>query len=368
MQLTEEQKMIRESADRFVKSHCDFDARRKRARTDDAYDAELWAMMTELGWPMLAFSEEEGGAGGRVLDLFPIYEAFGRGLVLEPFFASLSLAGGFVRHATHAERKEETIAGLLAGEKLASAALMEPRRRYDLMACDTVAEARSGGYAISGVKTLCLAGADANDIVVLARTGGATGEAGGRTLFLVPAGANGVSRRGYRMRDDHRAADITFDSVEVGPEAVIGEVGGATAILDTVLATARLSLAAEALGIMDAALHAVKDYGMQRKQFGRPIASFQVLTHRITDMFVHDEESRSLIYQAAMAEGTDGFGELCRQAKLKANVAGQHVLKEAIQLHGAIGVTEELIIGHYFRRMMTISMLLDDSHTLRQAA
>lgn len=366
MQLTEEQKMLRDGADRFAKEYYDFDTRRKRAKAADGFDRELWAMITELGWPMLAFAEEEGGMGGRVVDLLGVYEAFGRGLVLEPFFAALTLGGGFVRHAANAERKEEVITGLIGGERLVSAALLEPRRRHDLLACDSSATARGGGYVLNGVKTLCLAAGEAQDLVVLARTSGAVGEAEGRTLFLVPADAKGVSRKAYRLRDDHIAGDVTLDGVEVGAEAIIGELDGASSVLDAVFGSARVCLAAEALGLMDACCALTKEYGATRKQFGRPIISFQVLTHRLTDMFVETETTRSLIYKAAASEGSEAFGHLAQEAKLKSNLAGLQVTKEAIQIHGGIGVTEELIVGHYYRRMMTISMLLGTAHELRQ--
>ncbi len=366
LQFTEEQSMLRDSALRFAKEHYDFDTRRKRAQAPE--ENSLWPMMAELGWLLIPFAEDDGGLGGGLAELVGLYEAFGRGLVLEPFFSTVTLGGGFVRHATDAGRRQEILDGVMAGQRHVAAALYEPKRRFDLMAVDTVAQRSGGGFVLRGGKSLVLGGGLAEDLVVLARTAGQPGDADGRTLFLVPADLAGVQRHAYRLRDDHPACDINLDGVQIGPEAVIGEVDQASVVLDDVLSAARVCLAAEALGICTAATEATKAYLSTRTQFGRPIGTFQVLSHRLTDMYVKSEEVRSLVYRAASADGTDELSWLSIQAKLRANTAGLDVTKEAIQLHGGIGVTEELVIGHYFRRMTTLAMLFGDTAALRVKA
>lgn len=365
MQFTEEQVLLKGGAERFVKEHYDFEARRKRARLETGYDPELWAQMAELGWLMLPFSEEDGGLGGSLTDVALLAEALGRGLALEPWFATVMLGGAFVRHAS-SEAKARVLPGLMGGETMVAAGLLEPRHRFDLQACETRATEWAGRYKLEGVKSLTLAGAQAQDLVVLARTGGTVGEAEGRTLFLLSSDTPGLSRHGYRLRDDHAAADLHLEGVEVGPEHVIGDVGGASAILESVFADARLALAAEALGIAQGAAELTQEYASTRTQFGRPLAAFQVLLHRMTDMFVEAETTRSLVYAAAAADAAD-LPRLAAQAKLKASTAGLAITKDAIQIHGGIGVTEELVIGHWYRRMITLSMLLGDVADLRMA-
>ena len=203
---------------------------------------------------------------------------------------------------------------------------------------------------------------------MLARSSGAAGDRDGLSLFLVDARAPGVGRQSYRLRDDHAACDIKLDGVQVGPDAVVGEPDRAGDILDRVMDRARVGLAAESLGAMTAVLSQTQDYVGTRKQFGRPIGTFQVLSHWLTDIFVDVEQTRSLVYRAAQL-GDDGdpeFSRTARQAHLQAITAGLSATKKSIQMHGGMGVTEELAIGHYYRRMMSIGMLLGDAHTLRQ--
>ncbi|MEO1336531.1 MAG: acyl-CoA dehydrogenase, partial [Myxococcota bacterium] len=325
---TEEQKMLRDSAERFVKEHYDFDARVKRAKGERA--DELWSMMVELGWPMIPFTEADGGLGGGLAELVGVYEAFGRGLVLEPFFSSVTLGGGFVQRMSNDERRQAIVEGITTGQRQVAAALYEPRRRFDLMGTETVAETDGAGYRLRGQKSLVLGGAQANDLVVLARTSGAVGDAAGRTLFVVSADDPAIKRNGYRLRDDQPASDITFDGVQVDASAVVGDVDGATEVLDAVLSQARVCLSAEALGISAAVTEITKAYLGTRSQFGRPLGSFQVLGHRLTDMFVLTEEVRSLLYKTVAAEGTDALPALARQLKLRANNAGLSVTKTSI--------------------------------------
>ena len=369
MKLTEEQRMLRESADRFVKEHYEFTQRRKRAESSSGYDAELWSMMAELGWLMLPFAEADGGIGGGLTDVIGLYEAFGRGLVLEPYWSVVTLAGGFASRIADADRRTAVIGEIVAGQKLASVGLFEPRRRFDMFGGDTKAVAiDSGRYRLDGVKSLALHGGSADHLFVTARTSGAPGDRDGLSMFLVDAKANGVGRQSYRLRDDHAACDIILTGVEVGAESVVGEIDKATDALDAVIDRARVCLAAEAVGAMQAVLEHTQDYVGTRKQFGRPIGSFQVLSHWLTDMFVDLEQTRSLVYRAAVDgdAGRPDFARTSAQTHLKAITSGLNVTKQSIQMHGGMGVTEELAIGHYYRRMMSIAMLLGDAHTLRQ--
>ena len=363
---TEEQNLIRESADSFVKQYCSFDAQRQRAQLAEGYDPKLWAIMAELGWFMLPFDEDEGGVGGGVAALIGLYEAFGRGLVLEPYFASVTLGAGCVRYLADAELKAKLIDGIISGELRLAAAFLEPRRRFDLVGCDTSATPTSDGYIINGQKSLVLGAGHADQLIVLARTAGSPGDIEGRTLFLVPSNTKGLTYRTYRLRDSHSASDIVFSDCEVDRSTMIGKLDDAASVLEAVTPVVQLCLAAEALGIMTSVFSETQSYLGTRKQFGRPIGSFQVLSHRLTEMYVHLEETRSLVYAAANAEGTDAWRVLAAEAKLKANVAGLEVTKSAIQMHGGIGVTEEYVIGHYYRRMMTLAMLHGDTLGLQR--
>lgn len=364
--LSEEQKMLKESADRWVKENYDFDTRRKRAQEATTYDPSLWAAMAELGWLAIPFSEEDGGLGFGLPELLGVYEAFGRGLVLEPYFSSITLGGGFVRHLSDASRRGEVVAGLAEGRSHVASALSEPRWRYNFQACETTAVPYDGGYRLDGAKSLVMGPPDADLVVVLARTGGSVGDSEGRSLFLVPADAGGIKRKTYRLRDDHTASDLELSGVQVGAESLIGDAGDANTVLDQVVAHARVCLAAEMVGIVEASTRGTQEYLGTRKQFGRPLGGFQVLAHRLTDMFVATEETRSMVQKAATEEGQAGFSTLAARTKLQASVAGHAVTETAIQLHGGIGVTEELVIGHYFRRAITLSMLLGDAHSIRR--
>ena len=369
LEFTEEQKMLQESADRFVKEHYEFNARRKKAEAKNGFDPELWRMMAELGWLMLPFSEADGGIGGGLVDQVGLFEAFGRGLVLEPYFAVVSLGGGLAQHVGSADRRAEIIGGIMGGERFASAGLMEPRHRFDLYSGSTTAtEVGSGRYRLDGLKSLALGGGYANDLFILARTAANQTGQEGWSLFVVDANASGVQRKSYRLRDDHAACDIKLDGVEVGADALVGELHKASEVLDQVFDAARVSLAAEALGIMAASLDQTQEYAGTRQQFGRPIGSFQVLTHRLTDMFVDVEQTRSLIYRAALDadKRLSGRRQSAMHAHLKAITGGLDTTKHAIQVHGGMGVTEELAIGHHYRRMMTLGVLLGDAHTLRR--
>lgn len=372
--LSEEQLMLEDSVEKFIANDYDFDTRQKYAGSDTGYSPEVWQQFAELGWTAVPFSEEDGGFGWGPIEIMLIMRQFGRGLVVEPYLANIVLAGGILRRLADAGQKAEWLAPVIGGEAQAAFAHVEPQSRYDLASVATTATADGDDVVISGTKGVVLNGGSADFLVVSARTAGDTTAPDGISLFIVPADAAGVSRRAYPTVDGHQAAEIELDGVRVPAANRLGDAGKAYPAIEAVVGDATLAVCAEAVGIMQIMTHKTVEYSKSRVQFGVPIGSFQALQHRMVDMLTACEQSYSLLLWATMLAAEDGGSEEARRAissiKYQVGTAGKRVGQEAVQIHGGMGVTWELDIAHYFKRLTVIGQLFGnaDYHLDRLAA
>jgi pimeloyl-CoA dehydrogenase small subunit len=370
-EFSDEQRMLKDSIDRLIgPAYDDLGKRRTTQAKAPGFSEELWGKYAELGLTALPFSEEDGGFGGGAVETMIVMEAIGSGLALEPYLASVVLAGNLVRLAGNAEQRAAIIPAIADGSLRVAFAHVERQARYDLFDVSTHAKRSAGGFVLEGDKTVVVHGDSAQKLIVSARTSSASRrDRHGITLFLVDADAPGVSRRGFATQDGQRAAAISFGSVEVPESAVLGTVDHAGDVIEQVTDIGIAAVCAEAVGAM-ASLHALTlDYLKTRKQFGVPIGSFQVLQHKAVDMFTALEQARSMEYYAAMMAGVDD-ARLRRRAisaaKVQINNSARFVGETAVQLHGGIGVTMEYRAGHYFKRLTMIQSLFGDTdHHMR---
>ncbi len=363
-ELTDEQRLLRESVERLMADRYDFAARKRFAQEPGGYGAEPWRQYAELGLLGLPFAERDGGLGGGPVETMIVMEAFGRALALEPYFATIVLGGSFLRLGGSDAMRAALVPQIAGGTLKLAFAHAERQARYDLADVATTARRDGAGYVLDGAKSLVLHGDAADKLVVSARLAGAQRERDGVALFLVDSGADGVTRRGYPTIDGLRAAEVTLSGVRVAADAVIGEPGRGFALIERVVDGAIAALTAEAVGAM-AAMHEITvDYLKVRKQFGVPIGNFQVLQHRAADMLVALEEARSMALLATMmadeADATERRKAIAA-AKVQIGRSGRIVGQGAVQLHGGIGMTMENKVGHYFKRVTMIDTLFGDA-------
>lgn len=362
--LSEEQRLLKDSVDGLLVSSYDFEQRKKYAAEKDGWSRAVWGKLAEQGLLGLPFAEADGGFGGGAVETMIVMEALGRALVLEPYLATVVLGGGFLRHGGSAAQKAAILPGVIEGSKTLAFAQLEKNSRYDLADVTTTAKKKGAGYVIDGEKFVVLNGASADTLIVSARTAGGQRDRDGIGVFLVPASAKGVAIKGYPTQDGQRAADITFSGVEVGAEAALGDPAKGLALIERVVDEARIALCAEAVGAMDESLKTTVEYLKTRKQFGVAIGTFQTLQHRAADMFVFLEQARSMALLATMAatfENADERANAVAAAKVQIGKSLKFVGQQAIQLHGGIGMTMEARIGHYFKRLTMIEATFGDT-------
>ena len=352
--LSDDQRLLKDSVDRFVQDRYGFEARKGYRAQPEGWSRAVWGGMAELGLLGLPFAEAEGGFGGGPVETALVMEAFGRGLVVEPYFASVILCGAVLRHGATAAQRAELVGGLTAGERVLAYAQMERQARYGLNDVKTQARPDGAGWRLSGQKSLVLHGDSADTLLVSARVDGHERDRAGIGLFRVEAGAPGVTRRGYATQDGMRAAEIGFENAEA---VALGEPGAALPAMERAEDEALAAMCAEAVGVMTVMHEMTVDYLKTRKQFGRAIGENQALQHRSVDMYVSLEQARSMSLYATMMAGAEDETERRRAmhaAKVQIGQSGRHIGQEAVQLHGGIGVTAEYSVGHYFKRMTMI--------------
>jgi len=362
--LTDEQRLLRESVERLLADHYGFDKRRAYLAEPEGWSRELWAQYAELGLLGLPFPEDYGGFGGGPIEVMLVMEAFGRVLALEPYLATVVLGGTALRLAGNEEQKSAILPQIAEGGLILAFAHGERQARYDLTDVLTTAKPKGGGWVLDGAKSVALHGDSAQHLVVSARTGGDRDDSDGITLFLVDAAASGVARRAYPMRDGTRAAEISLSAVEVSAEGVLGEVGAGFPVIERVVEAGIAATVAEAVGAMETMQAMTLEYLKTRQQFGRPIGQNQALQHRATEMLMELERGRSMAMLAAMmVDEPDAAARAHNIAMAKVGVgqASKFVSQNAIQLHGGIGMTEEYGVGHYFRRCMVIEHTFGDT-------
>src|SRR6202171_3586442 len=362
--LSEEQRLLKESIDGLLTDSYDFDARKKYQKERGGWSKAVWGKLAEQGLLGLPFSEDDGGFGAGAVDAMIVRKALGKALVLELYLATVVIGGGFLRRGGSAEQKAAHIPGIIDRSKTFAFAQLEKNSRYDLNDVSTSAKKKGETYVIDGEKFVVLNGETADTLIVTARTKGGQRDATGIGVFLVPGNAKGVTKKAYPTQDGLHAADISFTGVEVGADAAIGDPENALPLIERVVDDARTAMCAEAVGIMDESLKTTVEYLKTRTQFGVPIGSFQTLQHRAADMFVAVEQARSMSMFATMASDFDDAKERATAvaaAKVQIGKAPKFVGQQSIQLHGGIGMTQEAKIGHYFKRLTMIENTFGDT-------
>jgi pimeloyl-CoA dehydrogenase small subunit len=363
-ELSEEQRLLQESVGRLLTDRYGFEQRTAYMKEPGGFSRALWKQYADLGLLALPFAEEDGGIGGGPVDIMIVMEAMGRALVLEPYLATVVLAGGVLRHAGSKEQRAGLIPKIADGSLILALAHSERQSRYDLADVATSAKKDGVGYVFDGAKGIVLHGDSADKFIVSARVAGKQRDRDGIGLFLVDAKAKGVSIRGYQTIDGLRAAEVTLAGVKVGAEDVIGEPGKALPVIERVVDEAMAALSAEAVGAMAVMHEATVDYLKTRRQFGVPIGNFQVLQHAAVDMLMATEQARSMAMLATMMAAEPNAVERHKSiaaAKVQIGRSGRFVGKTATQLHGGIGMTMEYKVGHYFKRVMAIDVMFGDA-------
>ena len=361
--LSEEQQMLQDSIARFVNNDYDFDSRAKIIKSETGYSTEHWALFAELGWLMVPFSVEDGGLGGSATDLMVVMEEFGKGIIIEPVLATAVIGGGLIAKAGNAEQKQTLLPKVMDGGLQLAFAYAEANSRYGLENVASTATKTENGYVLNGHKAVVLNAPAANKIIVSARTSGNVSDKSGISLFIVDADTDGVSVQSYRTQDGGRAAEVTLTDVVVSYEQLLGAEGGAFAVIESILDRATLAVCAEAIGAMEVSIAKTVEYTKTRVQFGVPIAKFQALQHRMADMFIEQQQAKSIVLMAAMKLDQEDSAASKAVAAMKSLVgrASRKVGQEAIQIHGGIGVTDELDVGHYFKRLTMIELMFGNS-------
>ncbi len=360
---SEEQQQLRDSLQKYIGKEYGFEARRAIIASKQGYSEKVWAQFADMGLLGVAYSEAHGGFGGTAVDTMLVMTELGRGIVVEPYFSTVVLGGGLVDLAGSEAQKQAVLPKVAEGKLLLAAALGEPNSRFELNCVATTAKRGGAGYVLDGHKAVVLHGESANQLVVSARTAGAMRDAKGISLFLVDPKAAGVQVLGYRTIDGLRAAEIKFVNVKLGADSLLGEADAALPVLERAADFAVSALCAEAVGAMEALNAATFEYLKTRQQFGRPIGSFQALQHRAVDMFIHCEQSRSMAYLASVKVQSQDAKERKRTvsaAKIQIGRSGRTISQEAIQMHGGMGVSNELAAGHYAKRLTMINATLGD--------
>jgi alkylation response protein AidB-like acyl-CoA dehydrogenase len=365
---TEEQSMLRDTVASFLQDKYDFETRRKIVASDRGWRADYWsAFANELGILGAPFSEELGGLGGGAIENMIVMEEFGKALVVEPYLGTVVIGGGFLKHSGYAGASD-VIASIIGGETVIAFAYAEPQGRYNWANLKTTAKKEGAGYVLNGHKGVVVGAPWATHLIVTARTGGAQSDANGVSVFLIEKNLPGIVTRDYPTVDGQRASEVYFENVSIPADALIGGEGAGLPLVEKVIDEATAAVCAEAVGAMRQLHAGTLDYSRQRKQFGQPIGNFQVLQHRMVDMFINLEQSVSMTYMATIKLDDDAErAKAVSAAKVQVGKACKFVGQNAIQIHGGMGMTDELAIGHYFKRTTMIEGLFGSvDHHLRR--
>ncbi|TDI55875.1 MAG: pimeloyl-CoA dehydrogenase small subunit [Alphaproteobacteria bacterium] len=368
---TEEQRLLRESVDRFIDSDYTFDKRREWAASNGGFSADNWATFAELGWLALPIPQDHGGLGGSLSDTVILSRAFGRGLVVEPYLSTVIVGAGLVAALGSEAQRDDILPKVAAGDMKLAFAHSERQSRYDLFDVATEARADGDGFVLTGQKAVAFNADTADRLIVGARVSGGRRDRAGIGLFLVDPKADGVTLRAYPTQDGGRAAEVALDSVSVAADAVLGSAEDGLAAIESVVDHALIALSAEAAGAMEALNRQTNEFLGTRKQFGVAIGTFQVLQHTAVDMFMEQELTASLVERAAASvSGAPAVrAKMAAAAKVHAGRAGKFVGQKAVQLHGGMGMTDELPVGHYFKRLAMIDVTYGTAdHHLKRLA
>ena len=363
LSLSVEHGILRDSVERFVRESYPFDKRRKIVDESESFLQENWQVFSKLGWLGLNLPEEFGGNGGSAVDTMVVAEALGPGLILEPFLETVVIGSMLIQVGSNEKQKSEFLSNLVGGRLILTFAFAEPQSRYSLSDVQLSAKPNEDQFVLNGKKAVVRHASSADKIIVSARTAGDRRDKRGITLFLVERNSPGLSRRDYRLQDDIPASELIFDNVCLRRTAMIGDLDCALPMVELVVDHGIAMVCAEAVGIMSALYTATLQYVKTREQFGQPIGKFQVIKHRMVDMLMACEEARSMAYMATLKldeSDPNVRKRAASAAKVSIGKAARFVGQQSIQLHGGMGMTDELIVGHYFKRLTMIDILFGD--------
>ena len=368
----EEQSLIQDQVDQFVQKEYDWETRQALSNSDLGFGIDNWKKFAELGWLGISVSEDNGGYGGTAIESMLIMEAFGKGLVVEPFLETVIMSASLIDDHGSDQQKSSVLEPAIAGEMQLALAYAEPQSRFNLS--DLVTEAKLDGdnYILNGYKSVVMNGPSANKFIISARTSGTQLDESGISLFLVDSDSTGLDKTDYKTVDGRRASDLSIENVSVPKDNLIGQQDKGFEILDSAIDKAILAISAEAVGAMEVLYKTTVEYTKTREQFGTAIGKFQVLQHRMVDMFMEYEQCKSLLYMATMKheEGSPDAKKAISGLKYQVGKAGKFIGQQAVQLHGGMGVTDELNVGHYFKRLTTVGTIFGntDYHLKRYSA
>ena len=370
--LSDEQRLLRESADRFVNETYDADHRRRLANDPLGFSAEIWKQFADLGWLALPIPEAHGGLGGGAIEIGILMEAFGRGLVSEPYLSTVVIGASLISGCGNEAQKQALLPKIADGSLYLAFAHSERAARYDLSNVTTTAKQTPDGWRLDGRKIAVLDGNAAGQIIVSARVDDGHGKPGRLCLFLVPRGAPSLAMRDFPRLGGGRACNLDLRDVQLPADALLGDGSDVLAAIEGVVDGAMAALGAETVGIMQTLLDQTLEYTKIRKQFGRPLSANQVIRHRLADMAMQCDEARSMALRAALMADAEPVARAraASGAKAKIGKCARFVAEQSVQLHGAMGVTEELDIGSYFKRLLAFDTLFGGSahHYRRHAA
>ena len=359
----EEQTLIQGQVEQFIQKEYDWETRQKLSNSDLGFGEKNWKTFAELGWLGISVSEDNGGFGGSALETMLIMEEFGKGLVVEPFLETVVMSLGLLDRYGSDQQISDVMSEVINGKIHLALAYAEPQSRFNLS--DVVTEAKKEGdnFIINGFKSVVMNGPVANKIIISARTSGKQMDKKGVSLFLVDSNTAGLTKTDYKTVDGRRASDINLENVTISNDSLIGSLDKGFGLLDEAIDRSILAISAEAVGAMEVLYKTTVEYTKTREQFGTPIGKFQVLQHRMVDMFMEYEQCKSLLYMATMKneEGSLDAKKAISGLKYQVGKAGKFVGQQSVQLHGGMGVTDELNVGHYFKRLTTIGTIFGNA-------
>ena len=352
----EEQTLIQSQVAQFIQRDYEWEKRQVLVASDLGFSSENWKTFAELGWLGISLSEKSGGFGGSALESMIIMEEFGKGLVVEPFLETVILCAGLIDSCGNEEQKADLLGPVISGEMHLALGFTEPQSRFNLADVTTEAKKKNGDYLVSGFKSVVMNGPNADKLIISARTSGKQEDREGISLFVIDKNLEGVSLRNYPTVDGRRASEVTLENVIIPSSSLLSEEGKGYQHLEGAIDGATLAICAEAVGAMEVLYKTTVEYTKTREQFGQAIGKFQVLQHRMVDMFMEYEQSKSLLYMATIknVEGSKDAKKAISGLKYQVGKAAKFIGQQSVQLHGGMGVTEELNVGHFFKRLTTI--------------
>lgn len=358
-ELTEEQTLLENMVTAFVRDDYNWETREKIVKTEEGWKPENWSKFAELGLLSVPFSEDHGGLGGTAVDSMVVMEQFGKGLVVEPFMPSILLSGNLISKLANESQANEIIPKIIEGESRYVFAYAEPQSRFDLSDVKTSATKDGDEYTLNGFKSVVFGASMATHIIIAARTSGDQRSKDGITLFLADIKSNGITLQTYPTIDEYRASEVVIENLKISSDMVLGEVDKAYPVVEEVIDLATIAACSEAVGVLQVLKDSTIDYCKQRKQFGQSISKNQAIQHKLVDMMIEYEQAKSILYAAVTADlsNADERKKAVSGAKARIGQSIKFVGESAIQLHGGMGMVDEYMISHYFKRATMLGVL-----------